>query len=463
MIEPFQSLTILLGLARRVRQARKASELAFILVNDSHELSPYRQAALWSADSGLRALSGLVQVEANAPYVLWLDQLCHHFAANESEAVRTFTAGDVPPSLTQQWGEWLPTYALWLRLEATGLTGSTGSAGSAGSAHCGLLLARDTPWSDAEQSLLCEWADIWTHADAVLNGPHTGFMRTAWRGLCAQLSWRKEREWWRQSALLWIALLCLVLAFPVQLTVLAPGELVPARPVVIRSPLDGVLEVFHVQPNQLVKKNQPLFGFDEALIKSRLDVAAQNLTTTEVEYRQTSQQALIDAKFRSQLALLTGKIEEKRAEVGFLREQLTRSLVLAPQDGVVLIDDPSEWIGRPVSVGERILRIAVPSELEVEAWLPLADAIALEPGAQVNLYLNASPLNAVTAHLRYMAHDAVQRPDLSYAYRVRATLEAPTEHRVGLKGTAKLHGERVPLVYWMLRRPMAALRSWLGL
>ena len=81
----------------------------------------------------------------------------------------------------------------------------------------------------------------------------------------------------------------------------------------------------------------------------------------------------------------------------------------------------------------------------------------------MQLYLNASPLSALSAKLRYMAHDAVQRPDGSYAYRVRATLEAPTTQRVGLKGTVKLQGEWVLLVYWVLRRPLASVRSTLGI
>jgi hypothetical protein len=80
----------------------------------------------------------------------------------------------------------------------------------------------------------------------------------------------------------------------------------------------------------------------------------------------------------------------------------------------------------------------------------------------VTLYLNASPLSPVSARLRYMAHDAVQRPEGYQAYRVRATLTESTQHRVGLKGTAKLQGDWVPLGYWMLRRPWALVRSYLG-
>jgi hypothetical protein len=107
--------------------------------------------------------------------------------------------------------------------------------------------------------------------------------------------------------------------------------------------------------------------------------------------------------------------------------------------------------------------MAAPGDAEVEAWLPLADAIALPQGAPVSLYLNASPLSALDARLRYMAHDAVQRPDGSYAYRVRATLDTPTTQRVGLKGTVKLQGEWVLLAYWVMRRPLASVRTTLGL
>jgi len=222
------------------------------------------------------------------------------------------------------------------------------------------------------------------------------------------------------------------------------------------------VDVFHVKSNQVVRQGDPLFGFDEALIQSRAEVARQTLATAEVEYRQTSQQALTDTRVRPQIAALVGKIEEKRAELAYLREQRKRSQVLAPQDGMVLIDDPNEWIGRPVSVGERILRIAAPGDVELEAWLPLGDAIALQQGATVRLFLNADPLAPLEGTLRYMAHEAVQRPDGSYAYRVRATLTQPTVHRVGLKGTAKLLGPDVALGYWLIRRPLAAVRVHLG-
>ena len=108
------------------------------------------------------------------------------------------------------------------------------------------------------------------------------------------------------------------------------------------------------------------------------------------------------------------------------------------------------------------MRIAAPDDVEIEAWLPVGDAIPLAAGASASLFLNASPLSSVTGALRYVAHDAVQRPEGGYAYRVRAALREPTTHRVGLKGTARLNGRWVPLMYWVMRRPLASLRQAIG-
>ena len=146
-------------------------------------------------------------------------------------------------------------------------------------------------------------------------------------------------------------------------------------------------------------------------------------------------------------------LPDHRGEVG---------CALAPPGGIALFDDPTEWIGKPVQTGERILRIAAPGDVEVEAWLPIGDAIPLAEGAPLLLYLASDPLASIAAKVRYVAHDAVARPDGSYAYRVRARLDGPTAQRVGLKGTAKISGDRVPLAYWMLRRPWATVRQALG-
>lgn len=441
----------LLGLARRARVAGSAEELAFLAVNDSHALAPYRQAALWQLGRGVTALSGVVAPEANAPYAQWLDRLCRHLHAHHRDAA-VVTALQLPAELAEEWHEWLPPHGLWLPLR-----------GAQESAAGGLFLAAPTPWRDNVIALLTEWMDVWQHAWCAQQRPAGAWSWSALKhAVTGSRGGRPPARGWKQRRTLLAAPLLAALFIPVHLSVLAPGELVPANPAVIRAPVDGVIGQFHVQPNQSVKAGQPLFSFDEAPIAAHQEVAAQALATAQAEYRQYAQQAVSDNKSKAQLAGLLGRIEEKRAEADYVTQQFARSRVGAPQDGIVLFDDPSDWIGKPVQTGERIMRIAAAGDVEVEAWLPVGDAIPLPDGAVVTLYLASSPLDALSARLRYVAHDAMPRPDGSYAYRVRARLDGAAAQRVGLKGTAKLSGQRVPLIYWMLRRPLATIRQTVG-
>lgn len=512
-----QALGTLLHLARRARHAASAAELGFIAVNETHALSAYRQAVLWLADRGVAALSGVVSPEANAPYVQWLERVCRHLDGIDARGPKTFSGADLPPELAAEWQDWLPARALWLPLA------DAAPAGDGVVGHGALVLARDAPWGEGEQGLLAEWGDMLAHAWARqrrpnfvsrwrrLRGQWQAFMpsapalrrgrrrllqRRTWRRtlgrlrrggqsfsprallrtLCSPCRWGPAaraaggrlaaalRAWWRRPLRRYAVLLLLFLLFPVRLSVLAPGELVPAQPAVIRAPLEGTVDRFFVAPNSRVKQGDPLFQLDLTTLESRLELARQGLATAEAEYRQAAQQAVFEAKSKVQLALLQGRIAERQTEVDFLVAQLARAQVTAPLDGIALMDDSSEWVGKPVMTGERIMTVADEHDVEVEAWISLGDGIVLPENAAVTLYLNAAPLSPVTARVRYYAHDAVPRPDGSFAYRLRARLEpGEAPPRVGMKGTAKIKGPWVTLSYWVLRRPLAILRQVVGL
>ncbi|MBF0158839.1 MAG: HlyD family efflux transporter periplasmic adaptor subunit [Magnetococcales bacterium] len=441
-----QAATILLDLSRRARQASSQEELHFLLVNGSHELTPYRQAVLWSNVKGVQALSGVVQMEANAPYVHWLTVLCHSLSSGGQQP-RLCCARDMPDAVASAWDEWLPEYGVWLPLARS----TTEVAPCVGA----LLLVREVSWQDYELLLLTEWLEIWRHAC------HARVMNEQ-RFSGQIVRWLRDRISRKATATIGIAVIVGLAWLPVPMSVLAPGELVPANPSVIRAPLEGVIEHFFVQPNATVQSGSPLFLLDQSTLRSRLEIATQAMITAEAEYRQSAQLAVSETRSKGLLAPLTGKIEERKAEVDYLRDQLERCRVVAPHDGLALFDDPHEWIGRPVTVGERVMRVAMMDDVEVEAWLGVGDAIPLASDRVMSLHLNATPLDPVPFTIRYVAHDAVQRPDGSYAYRVRARLVEPTRHRVGLKGTARLTGEQVTIGYWIMRRPWAVIRQMLG-
>lgn len=504
-----QTLVTLLEFGKRARNAESATALQFMLVNETFSLVPYQLAIFWTELDGVVNQSGVSSIDRHAPFVLWLSGVLNDLSTQQAPTI-------VSPEMlssdrVQEWSDWMPAHALWLPIDS-------GRADRAG-----LLLCKEVPWTNQEIALLSEWTDMWEHEWMRLNAATvqssllrritqsnyaipsatgTGhFFQDTFRGLlfCLKqfinpLAWYRLllatlkgvgsgirwalhqgptgmiRHVWQAIKNVWVVrsrrytlILLLIILFPVKLTVLAPAELVAENPAVIRVPTEGVIETFFVKPNETVKKGQLLFKLDLTQLISKLQIAQQEMQVALAEYRQSSLQSLTDPKSRSALVNQEGKAIERQLEAEYLKVLLEKAQIKAPRAGIAIFDDPSEWLGKPVVAGEKIMVIATENKAEIEVWLPLNEAIELGPNAPVSMYLNTTPLSPVTGTVRYVGHDAIQRPDGSYAYRLRATIDASsTQARIGLRGTARLSGQYVPFSYWILRKPLVAVRQFFG-
>ncbi|WP_305046044.1 efflux RND transporter periplasmic adaptor subunit [Geoalkalibacter sp.] len=432
---------VFIELEKRARQAASEAELHFLMVNDTHELLPYRQALLWRFDrkdaGRIAAVSGLAAADPHAPFIVWMERVGRHLPTAAKEKMFPFRATDLPPELAEQWAEWLPPLALWVPLRYRGE-----SLGA-------LILAREGPWGDGEMHLLGYLADAYGHA--------WGGLRQTKKG--PRLALLAGKKWLAAAALLLGAAL-----IPVHQSALAPAEVIARDPVLVRAPMDGVIDRFEVRPNSPVHEGEPLVLLDGTRLLSRLEVAQKTLEVAEAEYRQAAQQAVFDSRAKVNLPVLQGRVEQHAAELAYLKSLRERTVIRAPRDGIAIFSDVNDWIGRPVVMGERILMIADPGATELEIRLAVADAIALEPGAAVRLFLNTDPHRPVDAKLRYAGYQASATPEGVFAYRLAAAFE-PNEQplRIGLKGTARVYGERTLLGLHLLRRPLAAVRKYLGI
>ncbi len=437
------ALSTLAQLIKRARHAASEQELAFIAVNETNALLPYRQAALWRCDRGgggkLAALSGAAAVERNAPMTLWLNRLFARLAKEATDAPQSVVGPDLAAEFAEDWSEWLPAHALQVPLVAKDKKLGI------------LLLAREQPWGDGERHLLQELADGYAHAWSSLQS----------RRHFSPLAWLQGRRSKLKLAVAAAALLALLL--PVRLSALAPAEIVSFKPTIVRAPLDGVVDHFLVAPNATVTAGQPLLELDRRTIRNKLDVAAKELAVAEAEYRQAAQEAVFEDKSRAKLAVLKGRMDQRRGDMAYAQSLLDRIHVTASRAGLALFDDPNDWIGRPVTVGEKLLEIADPAEGELEIWLPAADAITLNLGSDVEFFLNVSPGTPLQATLRQAGYEATPSPANVLGYRLKASLaDTSNMPRIGLRGTAKIYGERVTLFYYLARRPLAAARQFLG-
>lgn len=442
-------LALLWQLAARAREAASEQTLAFTILNETLSLVPYRQSAWWRgpAPGAVTALSGLAQSDPGAPYVQWLGTLCRALArgaagqshAADQDAPRPFTAGDVAEGVAAEWSAWLPAHALWLPLRTR-----------AGSLLGGIVFAREEAWTALDLALLAELGRIWAHAFAAFDPrPSLGARVRAWA--------RPGRQ--RRRLL---AALAVVSVLPVRLSVLAPAEVTAKDPFVVRSPLDGVIDRLYVKPNQPVTPGTLLLALDATTLQSQYALARKDLDAAQEEYQQTAQLAVTDDRNRLDMELQKAKVDQSQVELDYTASQLARVRVEAARTGVAVFADPSEWTGRAVSVGERIMLLADPAKVELTAYLPVADDVGVKPGGLLTLYPASSPLSTYQARIDSIAYRAERTPAGVLAYRVRATFIGDARPVLGEMGTARTHGRRVPLIYYVLRRPLTLARQWLG-
>lgn len=436
-------MATLLDLERRARNAQTIAELGFVMVNDSFRLFDFRQALfLGRLRRGQHhfAVSGLAEANEDAAFAVWAKTLLRHLDTIPDRSCRVIAAADVPERLAAEWREWLPAHLVLIPLGNRGL-------------DLGMLaFGRDTPASDPELRLLSVLSDAYGHAwEALLRG--------------RRIALKDLRSSWKRLAFVSAVLAAGALGFvQVPITVLASAQVVARDSAILRSPIDAVIEDVVVNPNEAVVSGQPLVRFDGRRIVSQLEAARLATVAAETELQQTRQLALTDPAARLRVPVLQGQLDLRRSEVGFLEQQQERLIVVAPSAGVAIFQNRSEMIGRPITIGERLLEVADPSQMHVEIWLAVADAIALEPYAPIRLFLNVDPGAAIEGNVASMSYIPTPGPEGWASYRIIAELTGSHPMlRFGLQGTARIYGERVSLAYYVFRRPLAAARITLGL
>ena len=440
-----QALSVLLQLEGMVRAAQSRQELQFFFVNETRRLVPYRQAILLvpptpSAQSyQVQAASSVPVVDRTVPLMQWTERLIRGLRETSSGPdIRHITEAECTADLRPDWKEFTPGFGLWCPLKHPG-----------GQIFGGLWLTQDRPWADHETTVMQRLSEAYAYAWHAV-GPSNS---RRWR-------------WGLSRTTMWILAVATLgaLAIPVPMSALAPAKIVAKDPLIVSAPIDGVIAEILVLPNTIVSEGQVLFRFEDTTFRSEYEMTERNLDVAMAQYRRAAQGSFGDAEQKADVPLLKAEVELRETERNYAHERLAKIEVKAEQAGLLLYTDKSDWIGKPVVVGQRIMELANPQQLEVRIDLPVEDAIVLREGASATLFLNANPFSSVPVTVSHASYHAEVLPNNMLAYRVTAQLEqGSSEFRIGWQGSAKIYGEQVALFTYLFRRPISAIRPWIGL
>ncbi|MEN9762195.1 MAG: hypothetical protein RI906_2021 [Pseudomonadota bacterium] len=438
---PLELFAALLQLEKLALEAETLAETRFVISNATRTLSPFVQS-IYYADTRHNALrvaclSNVSDVDRSTPYVAWAERLAKHLVTSgKDQELHTLSPDVLTPALRREWAEFASAFLLWIPLFARGRQ-----------RQGVLLLSRETAWTPQELALLTHLSTIYAHALERFRRRNRS-ARGRLRGALIALT----------SVAAFVALMLI----PIRLSVLAPAEIVASDPFVVSAPIDGVVREIKVLPNQPASSGLLLAELESGDLRGVQEVAAKALEVAQAELRRTQQASLLDAARKADLAMLQAQVDLKMRELILAQTRLTKTQLRADREGVVLIDDPQSWKGRPVRVGERIMNIADPARTEITILVPVKDAVALEAGNEVRLFLDTDPLRSLRGTVRYVVYESTLTGEWP-AYKVTAQLDQEAESpRIGLRGTARIYGGETTLLYYLLRRPITVARQWLG-
>ena len=434
----------LLSLEREARTALTEAELGYLMVNGSRVALQYRQALLLMRSGPKKhrvvSVSSLSAIDRNSTFIRWVENLASLKLQGENlSKIVSFNARADATAQDLDASSYPFAQMAFVPLQLRD-----------GTVFAHLLFTRENEWDERSLVSAARLAETYSHSWEFIVGPK-----------------RAKRRLQSKSLSLALVGTCLAVAafLPVPLSVLAPAEVTPADAFVVAAPIDGAVETVAVNPNTFVKKGDLLFTYSDTELSNRLKLAGQAVSVAEARYQQSLRTSFSDPAAKRELAIAQSELQLKAGEYDYASELLAKTEVKAGASGLVIFADKDTWTGRPVATGERIMRIADPSKVEVTVNLPVSDAIVMKEGADVQLYLDSDPLTAVKAELISASFHAQPDAAGSLSYRVRAKFiaeDGTKVPRIGLRGTAKVYGDRVLLGYYLFRKPLSAIRQWIG-
>lgn len=435
----------LLKLEDNLRQTRSRQELAYFLANEVRTLTRAQQIVVMSRTAGggfsVDAVTAVTMVDRSVPMIGWLEAVIdalgrkHGLAKpHEFEASAFATeAGSYGAGYPLRNLLWIPILDL------------------DGKVMGGMLQARTQPWTEPEIAIGKHLAGAAAHTGLALDQRGKGWTRRI--GLS------------RRAAVLATVALAAASCLPVSMSALAPVEVTSRDAFIVTAGVDGVVESVAVDPNASVANGVVLVRIADTVLRNRLEVAEREVAVAHSKHKKAAQLAFVDMRGRQDLALAQAELELKLTELDFAREMLARTEIKADREGVAFYSDRKDLIGRPVAAGEKLMEVADPKAVRFRIDLPVAEAIVLGEGARVKVFLDSDPLWPIEARVVRTDYQARVRDGQPLAFRLVAegTAPLPATARLGVRGTAQVYGDRVALVYFLLRRPIAAVRQWSGI
>ncbi|QEH37221.1 Macrolide export protein MacA [Aquisphaera giovannonii] len=246
---------------------------------------------------------------------------------------------------------------------------------------------------------------------------------------------------------------------PIVQTVTAPGKVESVEEAEVASQLIGRVVAVYVEEGDVVLRNDPLVELDATDAKARLDSACARIAKltaaiTQAESELAKAERDVDQfsklrvrgfaspteradavtlleKARAALAMSRNELREAEAMRRSSDEELRRTLIVAPMDGVVsnLNVDEGEIViaGTTNLPGSVLMKVSAMGRMRVRADVDETDVLSLRRGQPAQAYLLASQLQPLAGRVETVAPQGKASKDDVVNFETLIAIDAPAQ------------------------------------
>lgn len=220
--------------------------------------------------------------------------------------------------------------------------------------------------------------------------------------------------------------------------------------------IDGFVAEAHLRAGQQVHKGDLIATLDSSRLKMK-----HRLVSSELENLAKKHDRAIGGLHRAEAVILQAQLGKSTAQLSLIEEQIARTRIIAPIDGIIVSGDLSHTLGAPVERGQVLFEIAPLNGYRMALHVKEADIAYIKSGQHGFLALSAAP----SERLEFVIEDIIGvalTDDHRNGFRVEARLESNlAQLRPGMHGVGKIETTERSLFWIWSHTLFDKLSLWL--
>jgi RND family efflux transporter MFP subunit len=260
---------------------------------------------------------------------------------------------------------------------------------------------------------------------------------------------RKVPRWkWLRNAGIAAGIAAVLVLVPWNMKIAGKVVILPAKNSTVTTEIEGIVDAVYRREGDRVRKGDPLAALLERDYRIRMEEARARYAIADREVAE--REAGLDRAAARQARI---RRDQFREELELLRQELEKTRIAAPVDGVILTPRLEQKVGTLLRKGEEFCRIADMREVAVEVLVPETEVAEIAEGQRVRLKMDSFPTETFIGRVEIVGQKVIEEGGGRFLI-VRGRLDGGDRPlKAGMLGRSKIEVGRRALGYVLLRKP----------